>query len=212
MFGKNYACLLAICVVLAPIYSAAQRQQSIRRSSISLPSASDPVEERSLFIPPTLIRPAPEFRLYRPGPIALPEMIRSAGLIFAGTVIRIERRPGTSAHSVETVTITFRVENAIRGATPGEGLTISQWIGLWSSGQRYRLGEHVLLFLYPPSKLGLTSSVAGLLGRFQVDAWGRILPSPQQLSALQKDPVLGGKSRIRFGDFALAVRRANEEE
>ena len=36
--------------------------------------------------------------------------------------------------------------------------------------------------------------------------------SAQHLSAFRKDPVLGGKSRVAFSDFALAVRRAGEEE
>jgi hypothetical protein len=113
---------------------------------------------------------------------------------------------------VETIAITFHIENAIRGTTPGQDLTISQWIGLWSGGQRYRIGEHVLLFLYPPSKLGLTSSVAGRIGRFTVDPWGRVLLSAHHLSAFRADPVLGGKSRVALSDFARAVRRASGEE
>jgi hypothetical protein len=133
-------------------------------------------------------------------------------MIFSASVKRIERRPATRGQSVETVAITFHVERAIRGATPGEDLTVAQWIGLWSGGQRYRVGERVLLFLYPRSKLGLTSCVGGMLGRFHVDAWGRVLLSTQQLTALHKDPVLGGRSRVPFSDFALAVRHAGEEE
>ena len=133
-------------------------------------------------------------------------------MIFSATVMNVERRPGNRGQTVETVAITFRVEQAFRGATPGETLTIFQWIGLWSSGQRYRIGERVLLFLYRNSKLGLTSCVAGNLGRFEIDASGRIVISAEQLSMLRKDPVVGGKSRVRLGDFALAVRHADEEE
>jgi hypothetical protein len=70
----------------------------------------------------------------------------------------------------------------------------------------------VLLFLYPPSKLGLTSSVAGEMGRFTVDLWGHVLLSAQHLSAFRADPLLGGKSRLTLSDFAMAVRRASEEE
>ena len=147
-----------------------------------------------------------------PGTAGLPVITRGAGTIFSGTVTAIERRPATTAQVVETVAITFHIDNAIRGVTPGENLTISQWIGLWSSGQRYRIGEHVLLFLYPPSKLGLTSCVAGEMGRFTVDSWGRVLLSARHLSAFRSDSVLGGKSRVRFSDFALAVRRASGEE
>lgn len=146
------------------------------------------------------------------GTIALPQIARAAGTIFSGTVTAIARRPATGGQSIETVAITFHVQRAIRGVIPGENLTISQWIGLWSSGQRYRIGERVLLFLYPPSKLGLTSCVAGPLGRFAIDPRGHVLFSAQHLLAFRADPVLGGKSLIKFSDFALAVRRASGEE
>ena len=133
-------------------------------------------------------------------------------MIFSGTVKRIERKGAPGGSAVEAVEVTFHVDDAIRGATAGQDLTISQWIGLWTSGQRYRAGERVVLFLYPPSKLGLTSAVAGPLGRFHVDQWGRVLLSAHHLSAFRTDPDLGGKPRVRFSDFTLAVRKASEEE
>ena len=133
-------------------------------------------------------------------------------MIFSGTVMRIERIPAHSGQSVETVRVSFHVENAIRGVTTGTDLTISQWAGVWLSGQSYRVGEKVLLFLYPNSKLGLTSWVGGAMGRFAMDASGRVLLNSPQLSAFRKDPVVGGRSRVPFSDFALAVRRASEEE
>ena len=43
------------------------------------------------------------------------------------------------------------------------------------SGERYRSGEHLLLFFYSPSKLGLTSPVGGSLGRFAVDSAGNVI-------------------------------------
>jgi hypothetical protein len=147
-----------------------------------------------------------------PGTLGFPQIVRAAGTIFSGTVTAVAPHASTGGHAIETVTITFHVENAIRGATPGEDLTISEWIGLWSSGQRYRVGERVLLFLYPASKLGLTSCVAALVGRFSIDPFGRVLLSTQQLSAFRTDPVLGGRSRVSLRDFAWAVRRASEEE
>lgn len=147
-----------------------------------------------------------------PGELGVFPLSRAAGMIFSGTVTAISRKRAANNQTLDTVTITFHVESVIRGATPGETRTITQWMGLWSSGQRYRVGERVLLFLYPPSKLGLTSCVSAPLGRFRVDATGHILLSTQQLSAFLKDPVLGGKSRLRFSDFALAVRQASEEE
>lgn len=133
-------------------------------------------------------------------------------MIFSGTVTQIERRAASGGQSVETVAVTFHVENAVRGAIPGQNLTITQWIGLWSSGQRYRVGERVALFLYPNSKLGLTSAVGGPLGHFTVDRAGWVMLTGEHVAAFRGDPVLGGKSRARFGDFALAVRQAGEEE
>ncbi len=141
-----------------------------------------------------------------------PGLVRAAGMIFSATVRRIERHPATAGDAVETVAIRLHVDQSIRGVTPGEDITISQWIGLWSSGQRYLIGERVVLFLYPRSKLGLTSCVGGTLGRFNIDTWGRVMLSAQHLTAFHKDPVLGGKSRVTFGDFTLAVRHAGEEE
>jgi hypothetical protein len=146
-----------------------------------------------------------------PGTIDFGSIARAAGTIFSGTVTAIVHHPPTRLQSVDTVAITFHVQGAMRGATPGELLTISQWMGLWSSGQRYRIGERVLLFLYPPSKLGLSSCVGTPLGRFRVDPVGHILLSPQHLLAFRADPVLGGKSQAKFSDFARAVQRASGE-
>jgi hypothetical protein len=161
--------------------------------------------------------PLPRLPLPPPVPVGFPNIARAAGMIFSGAVTSIEHRAGRYDGRLEndhpeSVAITFHVENAIRGVTPGEYLTIYQWMGVWSSGQRYRVGEHVLLFLYPPSKLGLTSCVGGGLGRFDIDPWGRIPLSPHHRSAFRTDPLLGGKSQASFNDFALAVRRASGEE
>lgn len=170
-------------------------------------------------IPGGPVRPAPvpEPLPWRPpissAPPGFARLIQRAGIIFSGTVIRIQRTSaGTPGESAGTVAITFHVESAIRGTRTGDSLTITQWMGVWSGGQRYRIGERVLLFLYPPSKLGLTSSVGATVGRFAVDPSGRVRLSAQQLWAFRTDPVLGGKSRLRMRDFASAVRRASEEE
>lgn len=149
------------------------------------------------------------------GAPTFPQFARTAGTIFAGTVTRIEPGPAASS-SVATVAITFHVEHPLRGTVPGGSLTILEWLGLWSSGQRYAVGEHVLLFLYPPSKLGLTSAVGGALGQFHLDSAGGILPSGRQFAAFQADPLFSGqsagRSRIAFNDFAQALRRVVGEQ
>jgi len=190
MCGRGYSGLLAVLfALLSPLALFSQELQQ-------LPAAS------------TADPPAPVIRSRPP----MPMLVQAAGTIFSGVVTAITPRPPTRGQSVEAVAITFHVERAIRGVTPGDDFTISQWIGLWSAGQRYRLGERVLLFLYSPSKLGLTSCVGGQIGRFAVDSRGRVLLSALHLSAFRADPVLGGKSSVTFSDFALAVQRASGEE
>jgi hypothetical protein len=233
MHGRSCSCLLVVFVLIfAPGNLRGQsspEQSSVGQSSrvepapdfavplrpvpsnVAEPDASQPSMREQLRPHLPIHPPAAPVRNLPPG-FGFPLLARAAGTIFSGTVTAIRRRPASQSEAVETVAITFRVENAIRGATPGQELTISQWIGLWSSGQRYRVGERVLLFLYPPSKLGLTSCVAGAMGRFTIDLRGRVLFSAQHLSAFQSDPILGGKSRVSFSDFALAVRQAGDEE
>jgi hypothetical protein len=209
MYGRSAACLLLVLFVLTlSLMGQSDRQV---RSPEALP---DP----HIWIPQNPEAPAPPFHNSLRRPVlsvdspALPQISGAAGTIFSGTVTRIDHRAATSGAPVETVSITFHVENAIRGVMPGQDLTISQWIGLWSAGQRYSVGERVLLFLYPRSKLGLTSCVGGQIGRFVVDTRGRVLLSSRHLSAFRADPVLGGRSRVPLRDFALAVRRAGGEE
>lgn len=210
MHGRSFFYLLAIagsCILVSPLCGQAD----------GLPARDLPSPD-SQFRTPTLPphgRP-PQAPFLPPsgnsGPIDLVDITRAAGMIFSGTVTGIARLPADRTQAIETVAITFRVERAIRGTKTGQDLIILQWIGAWIAGQRYRVGEKTLVFLYPPSKLGLTSSVSGTIGRFRIDPAGRIWLSAQQLSAFSKDPVLGGRSRVSFGDFARAVQRANEEE
>jgi len=198
MRGRNCFCpLVVVHVALASVLVGAQAQRLERIAELALP-ISPPIEH---------IAP-----IGSPARYALPQLAKAAGTIFSGTVTAIARRPANRGQSIETVAITFHVENSIRGATPSEDLTISQWMGLWSAGQRYRVGDRLLLFLYPPGKLGLTSCVGGALGRFNLDPGGGVVLSAQHLSAFRTDPVLGGRSHVRFRDFAWAVRQATGEE
>jgi hypothetical protein len=165
--------------------------------------------------------------------VVLPQIIRAAGIIFVGRVIFVERAAGrfeeTAASSFDqgasSTTVTFQVENAIRGSSTGQNLTIHEWSGLWTRGERYRVGERVLLFLYAPSRLGLTSPVAGLTGRFAINPQGEIVVTAQNAASLAADPLLSGKSSgkiskkmstanstVPYADFLQAVRQAGREK
>ena len=171
------------------------------------PGITSPFPDRILREPP-LPRPVP----LPPGTISFQQIARAAGMIFAGTVTSISPVPASGVETPQVVALTFHVERAFRGTSVGQNLTVFQWIGAWNSGQRYRMGERVLLFLYPPSKLGLTSCVGGSLGRFALDPLGHVVLNEEHLAAFGADPVLGGKSRVSMRDFAQAVRRATGEE
>lgn len=205
MFGRSGCLLTAAFVLITTAFILAQDEPRARIAP------RFPAEPSSVRLPGRIFLP-PRAPISPPGVLGFPQFVRAAGMIFSGTVTNIQRRPAIRGETVETVAVTFHVESAIRGTTPGRDLTITQWIGLWSSGQRYRVGERVLLFLYPNSKLGLTSLVGGTLGHFAIDRNGRVLLTAQHLNAFREDPVVGGKSRARVSDFARAVRQANEEE
>jgi hypothetical protein len=147
---------------------------------------------------------------FEPGPVVFPQIVQAAGIIFSGHVTSVARAP-SSGGPVSTA-VTFKVEHAMRGTSAGRDLTIHEWAGLWTRGERYRVGERVLLFLYSPSKLGLTSPVAGPIGRFAVNSGGEIVMTPQHVHILATDPILRGRTVAPYSDFAGAVRRSSREE
>lgn len=142
-------------------------------------------------------------------------LLRKAGYIFVGTVSAVEQPAPAVPNAVIAVRVSFRVEQAIRGVQAGQTLVIREWAGLWESGPRYHPGERLLLFLYSPSKLGLTSPVGGQLGRFPVDRDGQISLQAGQLPALASDSPaaaqLQGRRRVSSRDLAAVIRRAAEE-
>jgi hypothetical protein len=147
-----------------------------------------------------------------PGAIVFQQIVRAAGIIFSGSVTFIGHAASSSGPDPTSTTVTFQVEHAIRGTSPGQSLTIREWAGLWNSGERYRVGERVLLFLYPPGKLGLTSPVAGTMGKFAIDSKDKIVMTAQHIATLAADPILGGKTVVPYADFAQSVRRFSREK
>ena len=111
------------------------------------------------------------------------KLSRPAGIIFSGAVVRIEREPATSDKPA-SMRIAFRVNEAVRGCNAGETIEIAEWAGLWTRGDRYRVGQNVLLFLYPRNAAGLTSPVAGDLGVFMLASQGLLRLTTQQSALL----------------------------
>lgn len=100
------------------------------------------------------------------------QLCRHAGMIFAGTVLASPSQSVRTDRGVPSVEISLRVDRAIAGVEPGQVLAIHEWTGALSSHPTMHRGERVLLFLYPPSRLGLTSPVGGAQGQIRLDAFG----------------------------------------
>jgi hypothetical protein len=158
------------------------------------------------------LRPVPS----RPDPVPpigivlqrniLQQLVPSAGFIFMGRVISVGNSLTVWPQRSATA-ITFQVEHALLGTSSGRVLTIHEWGGLWDRGERYRVGERVLLFLYAPSKLGFTSPVAGALGRFTVNPQDQIDLTGIHASLWARSRSFSGKPVIAYSDFALAVQQ-----
>ena len=99
---------------------------------------------------------------------ALHQMSDEAGVIFVGQVTAVHSQSGSGIAS-GFVEIQFRVDQAIRGSIAGTPYVLREWAGLWSGGgQRYRVGQRLLMFLYTPGASGLSSPVGGLDGAIPI--------------------------------------------
>jgi hypothetical protein len=162
-------------------------------------------------VQPLKISVAPE--PVKSGSTNLHHLTKASGYIFAGTVQSVQHVSPSGANGIASTQITFHVDQAIRGVRNGQTLAIREWAGLWRSGERYRVGERVLLFLYPFSKLGFTSPVGGSMGRFVVDEGLRVLLEPASQTIVRSTPVpksSPGKTQVSLDDFVRVLSRAEE--
>ena len=142
-------------------------------------------------------------------------LARASGYIFIGTVTSVRQDPHL-LNSIPSLEVTFHVERAFRGVRNGQPLKIHEWARMWDSEQRYQAGERMLVFFYPPGRLGLTSIVGEPLGRIIADSSGRFLLSPEQNSAWFRPsraatPMNTLEVRIPRRQISNAVLRACRE-
>jgi hypothetical protein len=158
------------------------------------------------------------------------QLSRRAGMIFAGTVLdtatqTVTEQNGTSqtpAHAQSTpaptpaVQLRFRVDEPIAGVERGQVLTIHEWAGGWSMHRPMSRGQHILIFLYPPSRWGLTSPVGGALGQVALDSTGKNVAAQTTDAAI--GPRSGASLQLRVTTDTVsvvqlerAIRSAREE-
>jgi hypothetical protein len=149
------------------------------------------------------------------------QLSRRAGLIFTGTVLSSQMQSARTDRPVSSVALRFRVDHAIAGVTSGQTLTIHEWVGARSLHPPMRSGDRLLLFLYPSSRLGLTSPVGGPQGQIPLDATGRnvaAVPSAVVINAAQatqssssaaRRPAVGAAtSLVSVDQLERAIRSA----
>jgi hypothetical protein len=154
------------------------------------------------------------------------QLSRRAGMIFAGTVLSsgtpisapisaaqiapVARTQGPTA----VVELNFRVDEAIAGVEQGQTLKIREWAGAWSMHRPMRSGRHILIFLYPLSRLGLTSPVGGS-GQFELDASGKNVASKSGTPILMNEsppqPAFSNSGIVSVVQLERAIRSAREE-
>lgn len=151
------------------------------------------------------------------------QLSRRAGMIFAGTVLTAYPATSVTDRAVAgppplSVELRFRVDRAIAGVEAGQILTIHEWTGAVSMHRPMIDGQHVLLFLYPPSRLGLTSPVGGSLGLVILDAAGEYVSKKELLRhrGVTVRPgfpvtVSGGTRSVSIVQLERAIRSAREE-
>jgi hypothetical protein len=146
------------------------------------------------------------------------QLSRRAGMIFAGTVLNVAAPDAStnraSAGAPPAVELRFRVDQPIVGVESGQILTIHEWSGAWSMHRPMSNGQHILLFLYPRSQLGLTSPVGGSLGQVVLDSSGTYV-SKNELPARQAAFLRSDKKTVTQSvtvvQLERAIRRAREE-
>jgi len=120
------------------------------------------------------------------------QLSRRAGVIFAGTVLTAAAAQTLTSQTAATdrlapgttpaVQLSFHVDEAIAGVERGQVLIVHEWAGAWSMHRPMSKGQHFLMFLYPPSRLGLTSPVGGSLGQIALDPSGQNVSNLSNLS------------------------------
>jgi len=107
------------------------------------------------------------------------QISRDSGMIFSGTVLKVQLPRAGDLEAILVVEVTVRVDRAIAGVEASQILTIREWAGAWSQ-HPLSPGQQVLLFLYPQSGLGLTSPVGGMLGQLAVK--GKLVVPPASIA------------------------------
>lgn len=167
------------------------------------------------------------------------QLSRRAGMIFAGTVLTATTLaaatqtlttqtaapdravPAALPGTIPSVQLSFRVDLPIAGVEQGQILTIHEWAGAWSMHRPMSSGQHILIFLYPLSRLGFTSPVGGSLGQVALDESGKsvsksgqrpLVPTGLRNESAPQPRVPVDSRSVTVVQLERAIRSARNEE
>ncbi|HSZ64489.1 MAG TPA: hypothetical protein VK828_22010 [Terriglobales bacterium] len=152
------------------------------------------------------------------------QLSRRAGTIFTGTVLATSISPDRkAAGAIPAIELIFRVDEPIAGVKRGQILTVHEWSGVWSMQRPMTKGQRILIFLYPPSRLGLTSPVGGSLGQIALDSSGEnisadaleraaVMSSRGESSLQQQSPPTASTTVLQLGRAIRAARSEKEKQ
>jgi len=149
------------------------------------------------------------------------QLSRRAGMIFAGTVLTAAGQtvttqtaatdrlaPGTTP----AVQLSFHVDEAIAGVERGQVLTIHEWAGAWSMHRPMSKGQRFLIFLYSPSRLGLTSPVGRSLGQIALDSSGQNVSKDAQNGDAQNPDAQNPNAPKLAASMAIARHKESSSQ
>jgi hypothetical protein len=158
---------------------------------------------------------------------SLKEMAASAGTVVTGRVVEVREGRHPQYPNVKVAYITMAVEETLKGQANGQTQhTFMQFGGgvvRIHELPGYRVGEEVVLFLYPESQYGFTSPVGGSQGKFYVHAdpqtGERVVTNElnnvrlfegiktAMLSPAERQIVRSGSGPVNYRTFASLVRK-----
>lgn len=101
-------------------------------------------------------------------PLNLDALAETADRVFVGTCIGIKDIKKDKLAKVHVVKYTFQISEGIKGVDGKTEINFKQWKATTREAG-YKIGEKYVLFLYPNSRLGLTSPVGFLQGQFNIN-------------------------------------------
>jgi hypothetical protein len=169
-------------------------------------------------------------------PLSLVTMTERAGTIVSGRITELHAGAHPQYRNIGVLYVTVRASEVLKGQ-PAETVTFMQFTGrvMDDNGGKglseahplpdmpsYRVGEEVVLFLYPPSSAGFTSPVGGEQGKLRVQRrtgepatvirdGGNRSPGvggtlPARLSPAQRDLIRSSDDTLDYQTFRSTVK------